>query len=142
MFVTYSDGCNRENIEDCLEKQVYDAPEWYMNDYATLEKKNDKYYVYLSVPARATGYSRYTRKWNLYFKEKGIRVTERFTFFSVVAYFGIFVTGFCSVAMLFSEDFLLTIMSLIIFALFVGVFFVKARKNIKDFLGKKMYGKF
>jgi len=138
MLIPYSENYNQENIAACLEKQIYDAPVWYDNDYATLEKKDDRYYVYLSVPARATGYSRYTRKWRLYFKENGIRAVERFTFFSVVAYFGIFVTGFCSVAMLFSGDILLTLMIMIIFALFVGVFFVKAKKNIKDFLENKM----
>ena len=138
MLVPYSENCNQENIAGCLEKQIYDAPEWYMNDYATLEKKKDKYYVYLSVPARATGYSRYTRKWRLTFKEKGICAREKFTFFSVVAYFGIFVTGFCSVAMLFSDDIFLTIMSIFIFALFVGLFFIRTKKNIKDFLKKKM----
>ena len=138
MLVPYSENYTQENIADCLEKQIYDVPEWYLNDYATLEKKNDKYYVYLSVPARATGYSRYTRKWRLYFKKNGIRAIERFTFFSVVAYFGIFVTGFCSVAMLFSGDLLLTFMTIIIFALFIGVFYFNARKNIKDFLRKKM----
>jgi hypothetical protein len=138
MLVPYSENYNQESIAGCLEKQVYDAPEWYMNDYATLEKKKDKYYVSLSVPARANGYSRYTRKWRLTFKEKGICAREKFTFFSVVAYFGIFVTGFCSVAMLFSGDIFLTLMSLFIFALFVGLFFIRTKKNIKNFLEKKM----
>ena len=138
MFVTYNEKYNRESIGSCLEKQLYDEPVWYSNDYVTLEKDKDSYFVQMSVPANATGVSRYKRKWRLIFKEKGICVREQFTFFTIVSFFSIFVSGICMIGALLMKDWLWSFMAFVLFALFFGVFVLKAKHNIKDFLGKKM----
>lgn len=53
-----------------MEKHLYDARVWYDRDHMTLEEKNGKYYIYLSLPAKAIGPARYQRTFRLYF---GIR---------------------------------------------------------------------
>ena len=139
MFVTYSEGYNQENIEACMEHHVSDAPEWYDRDYMTLEKKRGKYYIYLSIPARATGYSRYTRTYRLYFTEKGIRVIERISFFSVMMYvFFNTIMFVCSIGMLLTGDIFMSLVCLGILILSVWLFSIRNKKNIRDFICKKM----
>ncbi len=139
MLVRYDGKYTKENVETCMEKHLNDEPVWYMNNYVTLEKKRDKYYVYMSVPTNTlSSSSRLTRKWRLFFGEKGIHVIERFTFFSVILIFVILATGFATIGALIGGDLLWGFMAFILFALFFGVLYLKAKKNVKDFLKEKV----
>lgn len=139
MFVPYNEKYNQENIERCMEKHLYDAPVWYAREYVTLEEKNGKYYIYLSLPASAIGYSRYRRTWRLYFCEKGIRVVERLSFFSFLMFlFFIPVMCVCTFGTLITGEILMSVMAFGILVLSVWLFGIKTKKNLKDFLGGKM----
>ncbi len=139
MFVAYSEKCNQDNIADCMERQLYDAPEWYDRDYMTLEKKDGKYYIFLSIPAKATGYSRYKRTFRLYFAEKGIRVIERISFFAIMMFvLFIPIMCVCTVGMLLTGGLLMGFVCLGILLLCIWMFGIRDKKNIKDFLWKKM----
>ena len=139
MFVAYSENYNQNTIADCLQKQIYDAPEWYDRDYMTLEEKNGKYYIFLSTPAKATGYARYRRTYRLYFAEKGIRVIERISFFAIMMFvFFIPIMCVCTVGMLLTGEIFMVIVCLFILALCVWMFAIRDKKNLKDFLEKKM----
>ncbi len=138
MLVKYNETYTKENIEACMEQHLYDAPKWYLNDYVTLEKKANKYYVYMFVPTNALNVTRYTRKWRLFFTQKGIRPVERLTFISVAFFIGTSAMGFSMLGALLIGEMFLGVMALIIFALFFGIIYVNAKKNLKDFLQKKM----
>lgn len=139
MLVTYSERYHQESIERCMEKHLYDAPEWYDRDYMTLEEKKGKYYIFLSIPARATGYSRYTRTFRLYFTEKGIRAMERISFFAVMMFvFFNPIMFVCTVGMLLTGDIFMSLVCLTIFTLSIWFFIIRNKRNITDFLGKKM----
>ncbi|MBQ8528028.1 MAG: hypothetical protein IJ429_06095 [Lachnospiraceae bacterium] len=139
MFVAYTEKYNQDNIETCMKNHVYDAPVWYDRDYMTLEEKKGKYYIYLSIPAKATGYSRYTRTYRLYFTEKGIRAMERISFFAVMMYvFFIPIMFVCSVGMLLTGDIFMSLVCLTILVLSIWLFGIKNKKNILNFLSGKM----
>ena len=139
MLVAYSEKYNRDTITDCLEKQVCDAPEWYDRDYMTLEEKNGKYYIFLSTPAKATGYARYRSTYRLYFAEKGIRIIEKISFFAIMMFaFFIPVMCICAVGMLLTGEMFMGFVCLFIFGLSIWLFGIRVKRNIKDFIGKKM----
>lgn len=139
MLVTYNEKYNRESIEGCMEKHVYDAPEWYDRDYMTLEEKKGKYYIYLSIPAKATGYSRYTRTFRLYFTEKGIRAIERISFFAIMMYvFFNPIMFVCTIGMFLTGDIFMSVVCLVILVLSVWFFTIRNKRNVRDFLSKKM----
>lgn len=139
MFVAYTEKYNQETIEFCMQRQLYDAPVWYDRDYLTLEEKNGNYYIYMSVPAKATGPSRYRRTYRLYFREKGIRVLERPSFFSVLLFlFFIPMMCVCGVGMLLTGEVLMGIVCLGILALCIWLFGFRHKRNVKDFLNQKM----
>lgn len=139
MFVAYNDKYNQENIEIHMGNHVYDAPEWYDRDYMTLEEKKGKYYIYQSIPAKATGYSRYTRTYRLYFTEKGVRAIERISFFAILMYvFFNPIMFVCTIGMLLTGDLFMSLVCLTIFVLSVWFFSIRNKRNIRDFICKKM----
>ncbi len=139
MFVAYNKKYNQDTIKTCILRHSWDEPVWYNRDYYTLKEKNGNYYIYVSTPANAFGNARYTRTFRLYFTEKGIRIIERVSFFSILM-FGFFMPlmSLGGLAMILTGEYGMGFAALAIFALCVFLYGIRDRKNMKDYLSRKM----
>ena len=138
MIVAYSENCDRQNIEMYLEKRLYEEPVVYSNNKVRLVKKKEKYEIHLFAPTNYSRNSGFTRKWRMYFRDNDIFLRERITPGSMLAVFLVVVTGVTACGTLTTGDYSLSVVLLVCFALFFGVFYVLHPKFIKKFLNEKM----
>lgn len=139
MFVAYNKKYNRDTIATCILRHSWDEPIWYDRDYYSIREKNGKYYIYISIPAKAIDDTRYTRTFRLYFTEKGIRIIERISVFSILM-FGFFMPlmSLGGLAMILTGERTMGLVSLGIFALLCFFYGICDPKNIRVFLSRKM----
>lgn len=139
MFVPYNDNCDRDTIEEYLEKQLNDEPSVYLNNRVMLVKKKETYEVHMLVPTGAANRrSGYTRKWRLYFRDNDMFLRERFTVGALFAAFMVMMTSVTAIGAFLTGEYSLSMVTLVCFILFFGIFFVLHPKLIKDFLNEKM----
>ena len=139
MFVAYNKKYSRDTIATCMLRHSWDEPVRYDGDYYSIKEKNGRYYIYMSTPAKAIGNARYTRTFRLFFTEKGIRIIERISFFSLLM-FGFFMPlmSLGGLAMILTGEYGMGFACLGIFVLCVVLYGIRDRKHRKDYLRRKM----